>query len=86
MNDEVGGWEIARDRKAWFHRLAIQQKLVVVPAQAGVDGPVFQTDLIFDEGRLLEVGTVGDEAEVRRGVGIELDGIGDVVAEVLVQK
>jgi len=71
--------------------ILVDEQLIVVPAEAGVYGPIAEVDKILDEGGLLEVGTAAGECEGCRRAGVEgrerIVGIGsDGVAEVLVEK
>src|ERR1700682_5824477 len=66
--------------------MAIDQKLVMVPAQAGVDGPVAEVDEILDVGGLFEIGVALLEAEGLGSARVELGGVGNVVAEIFVQE
>ena len=70
---------------------SIYDKLVVVPAKAGVDGPFAEMDEILDESGLFEIGAAIRKCEGRRSAGIErIEGIvgtcGDDIAEVFVEK
>ncbi len=59
MQDQIGGREITGDGKAGIDGLAIQQELIVVPAKAGVDGPIAEAKQILNKSGLLEIGAIG---------------------------
>ena len=86
MQDEVRGREVARDGEARVCGIAVQDELVMIPAEADVDGQVLEADLVLHEHGLLEIGAVGDEREIGGSLGIKLSGVGDVVAEIFVEK
>ena len=70
--------------------LAVQQKLIVIPAKTCVNRPVSQPDQILHERRLLEVGPIGGKSKGERRAGIELirihGDIGNDVIEILVEE
>src|SRR5277367_6788083 len=86
MQDDARRREIARDGQARLERLAVQQKLIVIPSKSGIDRPVAQPDQILNEGGLLEVRAAGLKAKRKRRAVIKLRRIGNVVAEVFVQE
>ena len=49
VDDQAGGGKIARHRNARAKRVLIYDELIVVPAQAGIDGPFAEVDKILDE-------------------------------------
>ncbi len=52
--------------------MTVQQELVVIPAQARIDGPVLKTNLVLHEYGLLKVRPVCEKAEVNRGARVKL--------------
>ena len=58
----------------------------MIPAQAGADRPSAKTDSVLHEGRLLKIGTIGEKRKSRRSAGIELRRVGDLIAEILIQR
>ena len=50
-----------RDGKPRADGVLIEEQLVVVPAQAGIEGPVAEVDQILDEGGLFEVRTAASK-------------------------
>src|SRR5580700_3233154 len=73
-----------------MHRVAVQQELIVIPAESGADGPVAKADQILHERGLLEVRAISRESECERSARIELArihrDIGNDVVETLVQE
>src|SRR5580658_934199 len=90
MQNEIGGWEVARNRKARVHSVAVEQKLIVIPTKAGADGPIAEANEILHVSGLLEIRMISRERESERSARIELARIhGDIrndVVEILVQK
>src|SRR5271169_5605400 len=86
MQDHAGRGKIARDREARLERLVVQQKLIVIPAKSGIDGPVAQVDQILNEGGLLEVRAAGQKTKGKGRAGIKLRWVGNVVVEVFVEE
>jgi hypothetical protein len=63
MRHHVGGSPIAGNAYAWTDRVLIEQKLVMVPPQAGIDAPCAQADIVLDKGGLLEIMSTREEVE-----------------------
>src|ERR1700679_2435782 len=86
MEDQVRGRKIAGNGKAGLQGLLVEQELLMVPAQAGADGPVFEPQLVLNECGLFEVGALGREGKGGWSSIIELCGVCDDVAEILMQE
>lgn len=97
VNDKVRIGKEMRHREARADGILIDQKLVVVPAQTGGDGPISVVDEVLYVGGLLQIRTsafgwkVSGEDEGERSAGVErIVGIvriaRDYVTEVLVKK
>ena len=68
-------------------RALVEQELIVIPAHARADGPIAKANEILGEGGGLKVPTARCEGRRRgRRAVVELGGIGDGIAELLVQK
>ena len=57
MNDDIRGGEITRDSQAGARSVLVDAKLVVIPAQAGADGPFAEADQLLHKRGLLEIKT-----------------------------
>src|ERR1700686_1821550 len=86
MQGQTGGWEKAGNRKARLDAMSIDKKLVVVPAQGGIESPVSQMDQILDVGGLFKIRMILLKAECQRRIVIKLIGIGNKVAEIFIQE
>src|ERR1700689_4747190 len=60
-----------RDGKPRTDSALIEQQLVMVPAQAGINGPVAVMNEVFNKGCLFEVRTSADESQGGRGIAAE---------------
>src|SRR5579864_6609387 len=85
MDENIRRFEIAGRAEPWTDSVLIQQKLVVIPAQAATDSPRPEPDQVLHKCRLLEIQTPARKLEVRRHAGIELRGVGNDVAETFAQ-
>ena len=86
VEDEAAGSEVARDREARAQRLLVKKELVVIPAQAGGDGPVVWTEGVLDKRGLFKIRALAGEGEGEWREGIELRRVGDRVVEVFVEE
>src|ERR1700730_2200969 len=91
MDDQIGRWKIAGGRKARTDGVLIHDQLVVIPAKAGVDGPLAEMNQILEKARLFEIGTIAGEGKAWWSAGskgiIGIVGAGnDDVAEMFVKK
>ena len=92
MGDQSEGRKIARNGEAGIHRLLVDDELVMVPAQPGIDRPIAQSNQVLHKRRLLQVrplalARIGPwEAERQGRVVVKLRGVGDDVIEILVQE
>ena len=57
VHDQIRFRKEPRDRKARADGVLVDEELIVVPAETGVDGPISQADQILNVGRLLEIRT-----------------------------
>src|ERR1700728_5287987 len=86
MEDQVRKRKREKRKKAGLQGVLVEQELVMVPAQAGADGPVFEPQLVLNECGLFEVGALGREGKGGWSSIIELRGVCDDVAEILMQE
>src|ERR1700733_219211 len=86
MQNDAGGGEVARDGKPRFGGLFVDEKLIVIPAEASAHRPASQVEEILDECGLLEIRPLCGEGERERCSVVEMRGIGDDVARAFVKE
>src|SRR5277367_1779765 len=64
MQHQTGGWEKASDRQTRLDGLFVQDELIVIPAKAGVNGPISEADQILGEGGLFKAGACSQKAKI----------------------
>src|ERR1700693_4283145 len=86
MQHEIGGGEIARNRKTRVHCLPIQYELIMVPTKAGANRPVSQVDQVLHKSGLFEIRAIGQKVERTWRARIKLGWICNVVSKILIQE
>src|ERR1017187_1990969 len=77
VQGRIGFLKVMGNGKPRLQGLPVEKQLIVVPAQAGIDGPVVKPDQILHIDRLLQIRAIGLVCKSQRLTRVELRGVSD---------